>query len=624
MERLSKLLSIISRKKQLALRLFLVWGLGLLIFNYDENNFDYRFKLRSDQPTDNSIVLVNISKEEWDYTQNPAFIRRLRREAPISDSYFWDSRHWRPFLRNILKDNPKSVLVDLFFDKSVRAGFLGDNIFINPKTIWRGETGPRRSLLIPKFGESRYRDSKTFRSNYLYNVGTGAVFHDNDSVARKYERIRPRYSRALDVPQKVIEFSNPNLIESIPLRKRFFINFRGTSGSFQKVSFREVLTKSVGTDFFKDKIVIIGSDSRAEHFINTPVGQLTRSEYYANVIDSYKNKRWINFFHPLTYVFYLLLVAGICFLIISSYPQAISISFLVLLSVLLTSASIILFDIFNIWLPIVSTLATILLSYIILLNQLLSQSEYLTWKSKKKEESLIEMNELKNNFVSLFSHDLKTPLAKIQSIATRVAGDIHATDQIKEDLHKIQKETKELDRYIQSILQVTRIEAGEFNLHTVPIDINELIEDAIELMKPLAQEKNISISFESEPLFSIELDAKLIKEVFINILENSIKYSPDGSNIKIQSQDSESGVLLSFADNGPGIPKEEQEAIFEKFYRSKRDLKVKKGTGLGLYLVRYFIEIHHGSVSLDKQHTPGTKFKIKLPFEQKHNEVLND
>lgn len=614
----------LAKKKQLLLRLILVWVLGLLVFNYDENNFDYRFKLRSTQPADESIVIVNISKEEWDYTQNPSFVRRLRRESPLADSYFWDPRHWQPFLRNILLDQPQSVLVDLFFDKGIRTGYLNQSLFINQKTIWRAETGPRRSIVLPKFGESRYRDSKSFRSNYLANVGKGSIYFDNDNIARSYRRTRPRYSRALDIPQKVIEFSDITKLENTPLKEKLFINFRGPSGTYQRVSFREVLTKSLEEDFFKDKIVIIGSDSRAEHYINSPVGRITRTEFYANVIDSYKNNRWIKFFQPTTYVIYLLLLAAVCFVIISSYPQAISISFLVLLSVLLTSASIILFDIFNIWMPIVSTLATVLLSYIILLNQLLSQSEYLTWKSQKKEESLIEMNELKNNFVSLFSHDLKTPLAKIQSIATRISNNSNANDKIKEDIIKIQKETKELDRYIQSILQVTRIEAGEFNLLTVPVDINELIETTIELMKPLAQQKNISIEFDSEPLFSIELDAKLIKEVFLNILDNSIKYSPEDSLIKITSKDAEDGVILSFSDNGPGIPEEEQEAIFEKFYRSKRDLKAKKGTGLGLYLVRYFIEIHHGTVSLDKLHSKGTKFLIKLPFEQKQNEVTND
>ena len=262
------------------------------------------------------------------------------------------------------------------------------------------------------------------------------------------------------------------------------------------------------------------------------------------------------------------------------------------------------------------------LSYIILMNHLLSESEYSVWKAQKKEESSREMNELKNNFVSLFSHDLKTPLAKIHAISDRILQSTPKDPKsVQEEMQKIQSETKELNRYIQSILQVTRIEAGEFNLNVHPHDINELIEDCIKTMSPLAAAKNMYLDFEQEPIFAIDMDASLIKEVFLNIIDNSIKYCPEGSKIKIKTSDSDENVLIDFSDNGPGVEEQEQFAIFEKFYRSKNNPSHKKGTGLGLYLVRYFIEIHDGSVEMQSAAGQGTSFKISLPFEQKKDET---
>jgi len=515
-------------------------------------------------------------------------------------------------LGNVLRDQPQAVTVDLFFDRSIPMPFFIENSFKLPKVIWRAEEDQRLSFRRPRFTINiTTRGSRSVRS--LLNIGLGYIFYDYDAVARRYNRGSNLTKYLKDLSEKTLTYTSPGATNYLSRSERPFINYRGPRNTYRTISINTLLSGSLPKDFFKDKIVLIGASAMDDHFVRTPVGSISRTEYLANTIDNLKNDLWIRRLPQPYYFFYLFIITALCFLALHNFRQGLTVSSLVLLAVISTATSIISFDVFNIWLPIMSTLSIIILSYIILMNHLLSKSEYSVWQAQKKEESSREMNELKNNFVSLFSHDLKTPLAKIHAISDRMLQTSPTDPEgVKNEIQKIQTETKELNRYIQSILQVTRIEAGEFNLNVHPHDINDLIQECIELMSPLASSKKIQITFEQEPMFAIDMDANLIKEVFLNIIDNSIKYCPEGSKVHIKTSDSEEHVLVDFSDNGPGVDEQEQIAIFEKFYRSKNNPLNKKGTGLGLYLVRYFIEIHDGNVEMQSTAGQGTSFKISL------------
>lgn len=596
-----------------------MWLLGLFVFNYDEQNgFDLRFKMRSSQPALSDIVIINISKTDWDKASNPNFSSIMRSARPLSDSYFWSTPIWNKMLKRILSDSPSVVSVDMFFDRSVPMLRSEEWLFKKlPRVIWRAEMDDRLGFRRPRFAVNIVERSRSSERSLL-NIGAGYIYKGYDHIARRYFK-STNIIQLQDLPEKVANLHRPGSTQYFNKSFKLFINYRGRARTYNTISLRDLFTKNIPKDYFKNKIVIIGSDSmREKHFVKSPVGLITRAEYQANVIDNLLNDLWIKSFSNYVYIIYLFFITLLCFLILHQFRQGLAVASLVLLTILLTSTSIIFFDIYNIWLPILSPLALIFLSYVILMNHLLSESEYSVWKAQKKEESSREMNELKNNFVSLFSHDLKTPLAKIHAISDKIIQNKEFSQEIVcEEISKIKNETKELDRYIQSILQVTRIEAGEFNLNVIPQDINELIRDCIETLKPLAIQKQISVNFIEEPMFSIDMDANLIKEVFINIIDNSIKYCPEGSSLEIVSSDFDGAVCTTFSDNGPGVPEKEQEAVFEKFYRSKINSINKKGTGLGLYLVRYFIEIHDGTVEMQSTPGKGTSFKILLPYEQK-------
>ena len=721
--------------RQIFFRILLVWSIGLLILRYDESqNFDLRFKFRSPQPVSKEIVIINLSKKNWDKIINPSFPSLLKSARPLSDSYFWSTPIWNKLLGTVLNDAPSVVMVDLFFDRSIPMSRTIESTFKLQQVIWRAELDERFGYKRPRFAiDVIQKNAMSERS--LTNVALGYVFKDYDNTARRYKEAskinflhdipkkitmehramnrramnrRAMNRRAMDrqamdrqamdrqamdrqamdrqamdrqavdrqamdrqavdrqamdrqamdrqavdrqavdrlamdrqamdrqavdrqaVDRRAVDRLAMNRLAMNRLKgpqnidfDTAFINYRGGTNTYPTIEITNVLNRSYPPNFFKNKIVLIGSNSMEKHFVKTPLGFLSRTEYTANVIDNILTNSWIKFLDREFYYFYLFLIALICFFILYLFTQSLAIYFLTLIGVSLVSLSILAFDVYHLWLPILSPLSILALSYVILLNFLLSRSEYQTWKSRKKEESILEMNELKNNFVSLFSHDLKTPLAKIHAISD-MAMKISNQDKkgIHENFLKIKKEAKELDRYIQSILQITRIEAGNFNLNITPYDINELINECIELLQPLAGIKSIQIHFDEEPLFPVEIDVKLIKEVILNLLDNAIKYCPEGSIIKIETSDEEEQFYIKIEDNGPGIAEKEQETVFEKFYQSNQSNQSKnaqtnkKGTSLGLYLVRYFVEIHHGRVGLQSKPHQGTTFTVTLPYTQ--------
>ena len=162
--------------------------------------------------------------------------------------------------------------------------------------------------------------------------------------------------------------------------------------------------------------------------------------------------------------------------------------------------------------------------------------------------------------------------------------------EVIDGLNSLRRESTELHRYIQTILKMSRAESSGFQLNKEATDINEIIEGVVQTLSPLIQQKDLSVECDLEPIFSIEMDSVLIHEVLLNLIENAIKYTPAKGKILICSQEIEGEIVVIVEDNGPGIPQAEHDRIFEKFYRTAEQEHTTKGTGLGLYLVKYFVE----------------------------------
>ena len=349
--------------------------------------------------------------------------------------------------------------------------------------------------------------------------------------------------------------------------------------------------------------------------ILTPQGLIPRHEFWANVADNYLANRFIKKMPTLVYVCMLLLLMILAVFIITHYTQIISLFIFLSLAVLWSAFSLWSFDTYYIWIPIASPLALLVLIWVMYLGYQALRIEQAHNKLQQEQRYISELEQLKNNFVSLISHDLKTPIAKIQAVIDRLISQENLTNDLQTDFSNLKVYADELNRYIQSILKVLRVESKDFKINKETADINGVIENVIVRTEPLAKSKSIRIELKLEPMFLIEFDVTLMTEVILNLVENAIKYTNENGQIFIHTAETDTEVLVSIRDTGEGISTEDQTHIWKKFVRGKnQDLKT-KGSGLGLYLVKYFIELHGGKITLKSELGKGTTFDMSLPIE---------
>lgn len=148
------------------------------------------------------------------------------------------------------------------------------------------------------------------------------------------------------------------------------------------------------------------------------------------------------------------------------------------------------------------------------------------------------------------------------------------------------------------------------------LDLNRIVETSASDLKFLAEEKQIKIILNLEPLFSIEGDQKLIQEVVTNLIENALKYSPSQTEVLITTTETQSEVKVTIRDQGMGISQQDIPRVTEKFFRSSPAQDKTSGTGLGLYLANYFVRLHQGTLTIESELGIGTTVSFTLPFQQ--------
>lgn len=442
-------------------------------------------------------------------------------------------------------------------------------------------------------------------------VANSALYKEEDGIIRKFPFFSTEFKH---LTEQISGVDFPNLDYSISRT----INYRGGPDTFYSITIQDVFSDSLSKDFFKDKIIIIGPESHPGNPLLTPYGSMNRSEILANIVDNLTESRWIHRLDNYWYYVILFFIMLLAVYLISHYPQAIAFTGLILLSTLLSALSVWVFDTYYFWFPIISPLVMILCIWVVLIGYQATTIERKNWVLHREKKYLEELEQLKNNFISLISHDLKTPIAKIQAIVDRLTTN-PKNNEIMGDLQALRLSGEELNKYIQSILKLLRVESRDFKIIKEVSDINEVIEDVLQQLRPLAAEKQIVLDTFLEPMFSVEFDATLIREVILNLIENAIKYTPTTGVVKIESREVDNHIEVDITDNGEGIKPEDLKNIWGKFVRgSNQDLK-SKGTGLGLYLVKYFIELHGGQVKLESQYGVGTKVGFNLPIDSEES-----
>ena len=236
-------------------------------------------------------------------------------------------------------------------------------------------------------------------------------------------------------------------------------------------------------------------------------------------------------------------------------------------------------------------------------------------KRKQVERELIELNQLKSDLLSNVSHEFKSPLASIKGIiSSLLQKDIGFDDETREMLlNGVSEEADRLASLVTNLLNMSKLEAGVWKPEKRPCHISEIVEDVVQHQKWVHKNHN----FETElgpALPEIVADYNQVRQVLINLLENAAAYSDEGTNITVKARAVDGNIEISVADQGVGIPQEELNKIFEKFYRGGQKRHKPGGTGLGLTICQAIILAHGGRIWAESKIGRGSTFHFTLPL----------
>lgn len=585
--------------------------------------YDLKVKLlsRTQFHRPDSVVVLEITKDDFDSLRarfggkaNSGVGEELgpwrEKFESLRTQFFWDDRVYEGLLRKVLADFPKKLLITFFYGDSLV--LLQNNSDLHrlarkPEVLWASQFDLEGKLLKPA-------PELTGTENY----GFTNLNPDVDGVVRRAYLVEKNH---VSLPFRALLDGPESLRRSLPLDEPFLVRYAGPPGFIQTCSVADLVgsaPESSRCGSLKGKYVILspsGNLVAGSTLYRTPVGSMSRGEVLANILLTAQSEGAYRSVGPkVLFLFVLLhcLFMGTIVLGVSGRRQLLSILALLAGESLLI---LLLMRFLLLQIPGVPFLLATILSFVAYQAMSYAAQESKRWQAEKKTQYLRELDELKSNFLSLMSHDLKTPIAKVQALTERLAREAKSlTEDQRGILDSIQRSNDELSTYILSILNFQRIESQELKLNKKNHDVSLMIEDVLQRLEAIAQDRGIKVELELEPMFPVDFDEQLIRQVLNNLVDNSIKYNKPGTRVVIRSQDQGDYVQVTVEDNGIGIEKEQMNRLFRKFSRSEKGTSERvKGTGLGLYLAKYFIERHGGEIGVESELGKGTKFWFRLP-----------
>ncbi|MFA5013223.1 MAG: HAMP domain-containing sensor histidine kinase [Candidatus Paceibacterota bacterium] len=264
-------------------------------------------------------------------------------------------------------------------------------------------------------------------------------------------------------------------------------------------------------------------------------------------------------------------------------------------------------------------------SYFILIVSILFIVLLLFANSRLFEYSILynkikEVDVMKDEFISMASHELRTPVTVIRGYAAMMLEDSERLEvknqEAKEYLGIINISTERLSTLIDDLLDVSRIEQGRLKMSIETMGVGQIIEDTVKELKIQADTKGLVLAYAAEPdtNLTIKADKDRLKQVLINLIGNSIKYTPTGS-IEVKAKNKDNNLVITIKDTGIGMTAKEREHLFEKFYRVKNKKTTEiSGTGLGLWITKQIVELMSGTISVDSIENVGTQITLEFPL----------
>jgi len=235
------------------------------------------------------------------------------------------------------------------------------------------------------------------------------------------------------------------------------------------------------------------------------------------------------------------------------------------------------------------------------------------FEAEKKYQVEKEMGEMKDEFVSVVSHELRTPLTSMKLYLSLLNDEKFGavSEKQKNAIGIIKSESDRLSNLINDILHLSKLEGKKDELNLERFKLAEL-ENPIYFAN--AREKSINLEFHLPPGATVNVDVQRFKQVFINLMSNAIKFTPENGHITVEYEEAEDEWMFSIADNGKGIPKDEIPRLFDKFYQVESHMtRTAGGTGLGLAIVKKIVDMHKGRIEVESEVGQGSKFIVHIP-----------
>jgi signal transduction histidine kinase len=239
----------------------------------------------------------------------------------------------------------------------------------------------------------------------------------------------------------------------------------------------------------------------------------------------------------------------------------------------------------------------------------------------EQNQRLRDLDRLKDEFVSLVSHELRTPLTSIRGYLELLLEEGNGlTDDQRRFLGIVDRNSERLLGLVSDLLFLAQIEAGKLAIDVGLVDLNQIVEECVETSSPAAHAKGVELTISTEPLPKLQGDGARLAQVLDNLVSNALKFTPRGGRVEVRLKAEHDLAVLEVEDTGLGIPEDEQQQLFQRFFRSSRATEnAIPGTGLGLTITKAIVERHGGRIEVESSEDVGTTVRVELPIKSEQD-----